>query len=407
MNYTIVFSGILFLLFTTSLASEIEDAAKAKAKGSKQLSLFSIVTFQNLDCKSASDSRNGTCFTSTECSDKGGRESGNCAAGFGVCCLFIYTDTGSAVNQNCSYIQSPNFPSTFTASTASSLTYTIHKCSNDVCAVRLDFETFSTVRDTVDPALESNTCADPFTITSTSQGTSGEICGENAGQHIYWDLGRDSTATATISMTFSTVAAVTGTGRSSEIKVTQISCNDENAPDSGCFQYHDGLTGRITTFNWDATSTSNQLHLANQQYNICIRPAEGMCCVQYTPCDFDASFTTTAMGALASWSLDSSGTGAITVDTGSLCLDDYINIDGAGSMCQQGKNAVTSGRLCGVVFGGGIAKTIANFGESTACDCTAPFTVGVVTDAIDEADNSAPAVGARGICLEYTQIPCV
>ena len=64
--------------------------------------------------------------------------------------------------------------------------------------------------------------------------------------------------------------------------------------------------------------------------------------------------------------LDSSGA-AITVDTGSLCLDDYINIDGAGSMCQQGNNAVTSGRLCGTVFGGGIAKTIANFGESTAC----------------------------------------
>ena len=67
------------------------------------------------------------------------------------------------------------------------------------------------------------------------------------------------------------------------------------------------------------------------------------------------------------FSLDSSGTAAIQVDTGSLCLDDYINIDGAGSMCQQGNNAVTSGRLCGTVFGGGIAKTIANFGESTAC----------------------------------------
>ena len=183
------------------------------------------------------------------------------------------------------------------------MTYTIQKCSNDVCAVRLDFETFSTVRDTVATALESNTCADPFTITSTSQGTSGEICGENAGQHIYWDLGRDSTATATISMTFSTVALVAGTGRSFEIKVTQISCNDENAPESGCFQYHAGLTGRITTFNWDATTTATQVHLANQQYNICIRPAEGMCCVQYMPCSFDASFTTTAMGALASWSL--------------------------------------------------------------------------------------------------------
>ena len=49
---------------------------------------------------------------------------------FGVCCLFIYTGTSSTINQNCSYIQSPGFPSTFTASTASSLTYTIQKCSN-------------------------------------------------------------------------------------------------------------------------------------------------------------------------------------------------------------------------------------------------------------------------------------
>jgi len=274
-----------------------------------------------------------------------------------------------------------------------------------VCAVRLDFETFSTARDTVDPALESNTCADPFTITSTSQGTSGQICGENSGQHIYWDLGRENSATATISMTFSTATAVTGTGRSFEIKVTQIKCFDESRPTSGCFQYHEGLTGRITTFNWDATSTSNQLHLANQNYNICIRPAEGMCCVQYTPCGFDASGTTAAMGAIESWSLDSSGT-AIEVDTGTQCTEDYVNIDGAGSMCQPGQNAVTSSRLCGVVFGGGIIATMQMFAMSTACDCTLPFTVGIVTDAADEIDNSAPAVGARGLCLEYTQIPC-
>ena len=44
MNYTIVFSGILFLLFTTSLASEVEDAAKAKAKGSKRKLFFQIIT---------------------------------------------------------------------------------------------------------------------------------------------------------------------------------------------------------------------------------------------------------------------------------------------------------------------------------------------------------------------------
>ena len=145
-----------------------------------------------------------------------------------MCCLFIYTTSGSTISQNCSYIQSPNFPSTFSSSDASSLSYTIDKCANgkssvshtgasthfypetpfilmfqtcefcekwdsrnvnfvnfcpsvfltlffakkshnlsDVCAIRLDFETFTTQRDTVDPAVENNACADIMTITVT------------------------------------------------------------------------------------------------------------------------------------------------------------------------------------------------------------------------------------------------
>ena len=84
---------------------------------------------------------------------------------FGVCCLFIYSTTGSTISQNCSYVQSPSFPSTFTSSTSSSLTYTIAKCSNDVCALRIDFLTFSTVRDTAATPDEANACADIFTIT--------------------------------------------------------------------------------------------------------------------------------------------------------------------------------------------------------------------------------------------------
>lgn len=54
---------------------------------------------------------------------------------------------------------------------------------SDVCALRLDLLTFSTQRDTVAQAAENNACADAFTITSTSQGTSQQICGENSGQH--------------------------------------------------------------------------------------------------------------------------------------------------------------------------------------------------------------------------------
>ena len=33
-----------------------------------------------------SKARNGTCYTSTECSDKGGKVSGNCAAGYVLTC---------------------------------------------------------------------------------------------------------------------------------------------------------------------------------------------------------------------------------------------------------------------------------------------------------------------------------
>ena len=75
---------------------------------SGQFSLFSIVRFKNDACSASSDARfglisaknkcwffkknlstNGTCFTSSQCSSKGGSADGNCAVGFGVCCKFI------------------------------------------------------------------------------------------------------------------------------------------------------------------------------------------------------------------------------------------------------------------------------------------------------------------------------
>ncbi len=46
---------------------------------------------------------------------------------FGVCCLFLYTASGSAIAQNCSYIQNPGFPSAYTGTNA--ISYTIQKCS--------------------------------------------------------------------------------------------------------------------------------------------------------------------------------------------------------------------------------------------------------------------------------------
>ena len=103
-------------------------------------SLFSIVTFKNEGCSSSDNGRNGTCYTSSECQNKGGKAQGNCAAGFGVCCVFILTTTGD-ISENCSYIQNPSFPAVYGETT--SLTYTIRKCSSGNSNSNFDRESIS------------------------------------------------------------------------------------------------------------------------------------------------------------------------------------------------------------------------------------------------------------------------
>ena len=48
------------------------------------MSPFQIVRFVNGPCNGGT--KNGTCFTSAECSAVGGTNAGSCANGFGVCC---------------------------------------------------------------------------------------------------------------------------------------------------------------------------------------------------------------------------------------------------------------------------------------------------------------------------------
>merc|ERR1711992_382732 len=72
-----------------------------------RLGLFSIVTFPNSECQSTKHTENkGICYSSTECSDKGGLAEGNCAAGFGVCCVIkISSKTGGTISHNATIIK--------------------------------------------------------------------------------------------------------------------------------------------------------------------------------------------------------------------------------------------------------------------------------------------------------------
>ena len=203
---------------------------------------------------------------------------------------------------------------------------------------------------------------------------------------VYMDMGGESTNTATVSFTFSG----TSTTRQWDIKVTQIPCYASWKPPGGCLQFHTDLAGRIKTFNFD--DSSDQQHLASQEYNICIRPQAGYCCVEYSLCS-DTN----------SWTLDADADIANTADLDSQCnADDHLRIQGFSAECDPGNsNIALHTKLCGTVFEASTTMALAS-SDTKICDCVSPYNIEVYTDAIQEA-----ASVSRGACLEYNQVPCV
>ncbi|TRY80433.1 hypothetical protein TCAL_15490, partial [Tigriopus californicus] len=74
----------------------------------------------------------------------------------------------------------------------------------------------------------------------------------------------------------------------SQISYNIQKCDQSNPNGNGCLQYHTGLTGRLTTFNFLPT---NDNHLANQDYSVCIRQEAGFCCIEYSVCSDANSFS--------------------------------------------------------------------------------------------------------------------
>merc|ERR1719245_892205 len=361
-------------------------------------SLFSIVNFQNAPCTSSSSIsggstayRNGTCFTSSECSDKGGTIKGSCAAGFGACCVFILDSKDSTtINYNDTYIQNPGYPNTFSDTT--SLSYTINKCDTDVCFFRMDFEQF-TLKGPAD-SIETNggVCTDTMTVTVNSGQKIPTICGQNTGQHIYVAVGNGASDSATLALAFSGDSSI----RQWEIKVSQIPCGAWAPPD-GCLQWNTGLTGRLTSFNWLDTGSS---HLADQQYTQCVRQEAGYCCIEYQVCSGSGDtdpFTLSVLSTAASMA---------KAMYDSDCSLDYISIPASSGTCTS-TNIDSHTKYCGET----LSTMDENLLNTPVCDCTPPFRVGIKTDNTADTGSTAAAsattgIKSRGLCLEYMQKPC-
>eukprot|EP00094_Tigriopus_californicus_P006308 TCALIF_06073-PA protein Name:"Protein of unknown function" AED:0.17 eAED:0.17 QI:0/0.42/0.37/0.75/0.57/0.62/8/21/237 len=158
-----------------------------------------------------------------------------------------------------------------------------------------------------------------------------------------------------------------------------------------CLQFLTGTMGKLKTFNFDDPVTS---HLANQNYNICIRQEAGHCCIKYSVCeDEELAFSLDTVDEEAKTDID--------------CTQDYLQIQSkcSGPICQSFPQ-VSLNKFCGLTFSATADTNVEENG--IVCSCSAPFMVGVKTNEVadDEDPDGTNDVNSRGACLDYRQVPC-
>jgi len=396
----------LCLLFVASVATALPTRDK------KAFSLFSVVTFPNKECTTQmTPPMNGICVTADECQNSGdvvATKSGNCASGFGVCCLrTVEGNPGANINTALTYIQSPDFPAAVTAlNNAADPPAVINRAFNiqggaNVCQVRFDFITgdvdgplAATVAGGNGP-FAGDCTTDVISVTTPARGanTAGigipALCGTLTGQHLYVDV--NSLTGGAMAATLNIDTAAAAAARMWKILARCVNCNDEEyrAP-SGCAQFHTGASGRISSFNGaPAVAANGQLMLNDLTYSICIRPVAGACGVTLVEANSPAPGGAAVVPDSFNLNGPVTGANAGKSGIGTECAQSWL-----GVVTPQIQNAAKNPRICGGVLN-------ANDNQATAAPVdTVGFTIGVVSDG--DTSNAA----ATGFDLLYTQRGC-
>ena len=141
---------------------------------------------------------------------------------------------GTSVSTNTTYIRNPGYPSSYTPSSAGSCTFSISKASDDVCQLRLDFQTFSGFV----TSTTAGSCYDTLAMAGQTGVDPPSICGTNTGYHsklvrkepsrskycfsVYTEFGATSTDTITMTLTWGSSGYTTA--KTYNILARQISC---------------------------------------------------------------------------------------------------------------------------------------------------------------------------------------
>merc|ERR1712008_623962 len=360
----------------------------------KILSVFQVVSFPNDVC--VGSTKNGTCYTSSECSSNGGTSDGTCANGYGVCCIFTI-NCGAQSSQNCTYFESSGV-------TSGNCRATICPCSTTICQLRLDFITHVitgpstlTVSATkvlngavnaggVPASLASECLTDSFSVTNPGGGSNPVLCGTNTGEHMYVDA---SDACNELNFQLGTnPVGVTGLAtRSWSIKATQYDCNSRSKAPAGCTQYFsDATSGVVRSYNY-----VGGYHLADQNQKICIRRERGNCRICWSTTvkeDFAVSGKTKGI-------IDTCcGYGA----DGKKSNYDCVQIPSAS---KAGDNMILEvAGFCGI---NGLVSLPAGTTSATICSMRTPFELRFITDSYEVATSAAEeAEGTqKGFELNY------
>merc|ERR1712045_8571 len=270
--------------WTLCLLCVASVATALPARDKKAFSLFSVVTFPNAECTTdTTPAMTGICVTAEECSNSGdviAQAQGNCASGFGVCCMRrVEGNPGAAITDGLTYVQSPGFPQ---AVAAFQRDFNIMGGPN-VCQIRFDFITAQTLAPapagTCGGAASDTISVNTPTRTASQTGVTA-LCGTLTGQHLIVEVAPGTNAmAATLNID---TAAVAG-ARMWKILVKCVDCDSADRAPMGCNQFFTDASGRISSFNGpQAITDGTHLMLDNLEYSICFRQIAGMCGVRLT-----------------------------------------------------------------------------------------------------------------------------
>ncbi|XP_050072277.1 uncharacterized protein LOC126560358 [Anopheles maculipalpis] len=246
-----------------------DDGTPPRRRSAKVLNFLPVPVDD--ECLSDDGRRTGMCMNVYECRIQGGTARGQCALGFGVCCVFVATCNEEIVN-NITYFVSPAFPG-IVPKDLGSCKLKIKLMNPDISQLKFDFIHFALGQ----PNRRTGVCeGDLFRLIGGISPF--DLCGQNSGQHLYYDLNPKSRAEEQIELEMN-FASRSFAQRLWEIRVSQIPFSQRSP--SGCMQYFTGTEGLIQTFNF----AENGRYLANHNYRACIRQEKGMCSVSYEPCD--------------------------------------------------------------------------------------------------------------------------